>query len=230
MIERNPVDDAQVLERLISERYSCRAYLQDRLPQPVIDRILAAAQRTVSDCNTQPWRMYVISGEPLQALREAVYARAMSGAPVSADIPPIPAYTGVFQERRRTCGWTLYNTLGIQKGDRERSARQAMENFRFFGAPHLALITSDASLGPRGLLDCGGYVTAFLLAAQALGVGAVAQASIAQRADVLREHLAIPGEHHIACGVAFGWPDREHLVNSVRTIRAPLDEVVQFVG
>lgn len=223
-------DDIETLERLIRARSSCRAYKNDPVPRSIIERILLAAQRTVSDCNTQPWQVYLVSGTALEVLRYAVYARAMSGAPVKSDVPPIPRYEGVYQDRRRTCGWALYSTLGIQRGDREHSTQQAMENFKFFNAPHLAIITTHSSLGPRGLLDCGGYVTSFLLAAHALDVGAVAQASIAQRADIIRPYVDIPSEQHIVCGIAFGWPDSSHIVNSVRTVRVSLDEAVQFVG
>ena len=35
-----------VLEELLGERYSCRAFLPDQVPRPTIDRILTAAQRT----------------------------------------------------------------------------------------------------------------------------------------------------------------------------------------
>lgn len=224
-----PGDDMSVLENLISGRYSCRAYRPEPLPKNLVIRILEAAQRTVSDCNIQPWQVYIISGERLEHIRTEMFRKASSGAGVVADIPPIPIYTGVFQERRRSCGWTLYSTLGIQKGDREGGARQAMENFKFFDAPHLALITTHSSLGPRALLDCGGYLTSFLLAAQALGVGAVAQASIAQRADVFRKEMSLPDEHHIVCGIAFGWPDSGHLANAGRTSRATLNEAVTFL-
>ncbi|MGM3216504.1 nitroreductase family protein [Pseudomonas sp. PhalM4] len=77
-------------------------------------------------------------------------------------------------------------------------------------------------------MDCGAYMTSFLLAAQALGVATVAQASIALRADVLREHLKLPVHDHVVYGIAFGWPDHNHMVNSFRTPRAPLDEVVTY--
>ena len=43
-----------VLQELLDERYSCRAYRPDPVPRPTIDRILTAAQRTASWCNSQP--------------------------------------------------------------------------------------------------------------------------------------------------------------------------------
>lgn len=40
-----PID---VFEQLLASRYSCRVFKPDPVPRPIIDRILAAAQRTAS--------------------------------------------------------------------------------------------------------------------------------------------------------------------------------------
>ncbi len=217
-----------VLDRLSRERHSCRAFAAGKVPRETVEHILTFAQRTASDCNTQAWNIMVVGGPLLERLRSAMYAREASGAPQVYDIAPIEEYTGVYRDRRRACGWALYSAVGVQKGDRVSSRQQTLENFRFFGAPHLALVTTDATLGSRALLDCGGWITSFLLAAEALGVGAVPQASIAYRADVLREVLKLPAMRHVVCGIAFGWADEKHAANGYRTTRAPLQEVVEF--
>lgn len=218
-----------MLSLLLEERRSCRAFKADTVARDTVLNILSAAQKTASDCNIQPWRTRIISGKALDRLRHAMYERAKSGASPVADLPPIASCVGIYRDRRRDCGWQLYSALGVARGDRAASGKQALENFRFFGAPHLALITAPASLGVRGVLDCGGYLTTFILAACALGVGAVPQASIAYRVDVIREHLSIPADEHVLYGVSFGWPDDSHPVNSYRTSRASLEEVVAFI-
>jgi nitroreductase len=226
--EAAPLDPGQ-LQELIKSRRSTRAFRTESVPRETIIKILKAAQTAPSDCNTQPWRVFIISGDRLNQLREAMYECAITGAEPVADIAPIKEYRGVYKERRRECGWQLYSTLGIEKGDRTASARQALENFRFFGAPHLAVITTHESLGARGAVDCGAYMATFLLAAHAAGVATVPQASIAFRADVIREQLALPQEDHIVFGISFGWADEEHVVNSYRTVRADVAEVVTFL-
>ncbi len=151
--------DIDVLEALLSRRHSCRAFQQREVARAIIERVLRAAQRTPSDCNIQPWHVFLVSGTALERLRKAMYERAASGAPPVSDLGPIERYSGAYLERRRECGWSLYGALGIERGDRVASHRQALENFRFFGAPHLALITTHASLGTRAVLDCGAYLT-----------------------------------------------------------------------
>jgi nitroreductase len=219
-----------VLERLLNDRHSCRAFSPTELPRETIERIVTAAQRTASDCNIQPWQVKILSGVALARLRKAMYERAASGAPPVSDIPPIERYTGIHQERRRDCGWSLYHSVGVQKGDRVASHNQALENFRFFGAPHVALVTTDASLGTRGIADCGGYVMSFMLAAHALDVATVAQASIAHRADVIHEELSLPSHQIVICAISFGLSDRAHPANSFRMSRAPIDQVVEFIS
>jgi hypothetical protein len=64
----------------------------------------------------------------------------------------------------------------VQRGDR---ARQSFENFRLFGAPHVAIITTDAEQGVYGAVDTGLYVNTFLLAATSLGIASIPQAALA---------------------------------------------------
>ncbi|HEY8336191.1 MAG TPA: nitroreductase [Tardiphaga sp.] len=226
MTDIAPID---VLESLLAARYSCRAYRPQQVPRETIERILAAAQRTASWCNSQPWQVTITSGEATRKFRDALYPVAASGAPNSGDFPFPREYRGVYLERRRESGFQLYNTLGIERGDKAAYARQAMENFNFFGAPHVAIITTDEALGVYGAVDCGGYVSNFMLAAQALGVATVPQAALAFHSEVVRKHFGLGDDRRVVCGISFGFPDSEHKVNSYRTTRAKLADVATFV-
>src|ERR1700757_90739 len=150
-----PID---MLESLLRERYSVRAFKPEPVPREIIDRVLSAAQRTASWCNSQPWQVVIASGEAKEKFRKAIYAEAASGAPESSDFPFPREYLGVYLERRRESGFQLYNTLGIPRGDKGAYARQALENYNFFGAPHVAIITTAEELGVYGAVDCGLYV------------------------------------------------------------------------
>jgi hypothetical protein len=59
----------------------------------------------------------ILSGLALDRLRLAMYERALSGASRVFDIANREIY-GLYQERRRECGWALYGAVGVQKGDR----------------------------------------------------------------------------------------------------------------
>lgn len=224
-------DDAafDALSNLLHTRYSCRAFLPESVPRVTIERILTVAQRTASWCNAQPWRLHIASGATLERLRAALQASDAAMAVPAPDLPWPREYRGVYQERRRACGWGLYEALGITKGDRRASARQAARNFAMFDAPHVAIITSDEALGIYGAVDCGAYVANFLLAAHSLGVGSVPQAALAAHPAVLREVLDIGADRTIVCGISFGWPDPEHPANRFRTARAEAADSVTWL-
>jgi nitroreductase len=218
-----------VLEGLLRQRYSCRAFLPDPVPRPTIERMLTAAQRTASWCNSQPWQVVIASGAARQRFRDAIYAEASSGGPEDGDFSFPREYLGVYLERRRESGFQLYNTLGIARGDKAAYARQALENYNFFGAPHVAVIHSNEALGIYGAIDCGAYVGNFLLAAQALGLGAIPQAALARHSGLIRRHFGLGDDRRVVCGISFGFPDRDHKINSYRTSRAGLADTATFV-
>lgn len=227
MSTTNPAFDQ--FNTLLTQRHSCRGFLPQPLPQALIARLVTTANRSASWCNAQPWHVHIVGGAALESLRTAMSARAQSGASAAPELDWPGEYEGIYRDRRRACGWSLYEAVGVGKGDRAGSARQALENFRLFGAPHLALITSPRFLGTHGVMDCGAWVSNFLLAASSLGVGAIAQAAVASWPDLLRKHLPIPDDRQIVCGISFGHEDPDHRANHFRTARASMDEVTTWI-
>jgi nitroreductase len=221
---------SEAFDAILGQRHSCRAFLPRPVERPIIERLLTMAQRAPSWCNTQPWQVIITQGEATRLLAEGLSQHAASGAPAEPDIAFPASYNGIYQQRRRVCGYQLYDAVGIARGDRPATTAQAQENFRFFGAPNFALITTDAELGPYGAIDCGGYLAVFLMAAQALGLSAIPQAAVAAYSPWLRSYFALPTDRLVVCGVSFGYAQAEHSANRFRTARAPLEEVVQWHG
>lgn len=216
----NAADDAvATLDRLLRERHSCRAYRADPVPRTTIESILALAQRTASWCNSQPWHLTIASGAALESFRSAIVAHVKSGAAAAPDFAFPREYRGIYLERRRECGFQLYEAVGVARGDKAGYARQAMENFQLFGAPHVAIVTSDEALGVYGAVDCGAYVGTFMLAAQAHGVACIAQAAIAGYSDFVHRHFSIADDRRVVCAISFGFADAGHRANGFRTSR-----------
>lgn len=216
-------------DALMAGRYSCRAFRPDPVPRATIEAIVATARRAPSWCNAQPWQLAITSGDETERFRAALKAEVMGGAQ-APDLPFPKGYSGVYQDRRRTCGWALYEAVGVEKGDRAGSAAQTMKNFDLFDAPHCAIVSSPAELGPYGALDCGGFVTAFTLAAQAQGVATIPQAAVASYAPLIHRHFGIGEDRLVLCAISFGYADADHPANSFRTERAGVADIVDWRG
>ncbi|WP_084455655.1 nitroreductase [Novosphingobium rosa] len=224
---------ADTLSDLLTRRFSCRAYLPDPVPRETIATMLSLSQNAASWCNSQPWHIHVTQGAATERLRKAMFDRAtadVKGGAMSAqsDLPFPEQYTGVYKERQREVGWQLYEAVGVAYGDRAASARQMLENFRLFGAPHALVITTEKNIGTYGVLDCGSYLGTLLLAAQSLGIGMIPQAAFANYCPLLREFFDIPANRDIVCGASFGFPDMEHPANAFRSRRAAPEDAITW--
>lgn len=221
--------DLAAFDRLSAGRFTCRAYQPSPVPRELIRSIIDMARRSASWCNVQPWQLVITSAEHTDGFRDALQAHAAGHSDVDADIAFPPGYDGVYGERRREAGLALYKALGITRDDHERRTSQSAENFRFFGAPHVAILTIPQALGVYAAVDAGGFVASFLLSAHAHGVATTPQAALARHAGFVRRHLGIPDDQRMVCGISFGYADTDHPVNRFRTNRAPVDELVRFV-
>jgi nitroreductase len=217
-----------VLNRLLRERYSCRGFLKDEVPRATIEKILVAAQRTASWCNAQPWQIAILSGAATMRTGERLLEHVQHGRS-QPDLAWPLGYHGAYHERRRECGLQLYSATGVARGDARAAEQQRRENFRFFGAPHVGIVTTDRALGTYGAVDCGAYVANFTLAAQSLGVSAIAQAALAAYPAFWREQLGLSEDRMVVCGISFGYEDLQHPANGFRTSRAEIEQVVNWI-
>jgi len=224
-----PPDRAELLLQLATERYSCRAFLPEPLPRATIERFLAIAQRSASWCNSQPWQLSVGSAAATERARTALLAHVAHAGEPQPDLDWPREYRGVYLQRRRECGLQLYAATGVARGDVQAAQRQRLENFRFFGAPHVAIVTTEEPLGTYGAIDCGAYVGLFMLAARACGVAAIALAALGAYPHFWREHWGLDAERRVICGLAFGHEDPAHPANRFRTSRASLDDAVRWI-
>ncbi len=222
-------EPAQVstLAELLDRRWTCRQFHPDQVPHTDIERLLELAQQTPSWCNTQPWQVIVTEGAATDRFRTELLSHIQAGGEAQPDFPFPAEYTGIYRDRRRACGLQLYDSVGIGKGD-PRTLTQALRNFEFFDAPHVALITTEADLGVYGAVDCGLYTSTFLMAAQSLGIAAAPQAALASYGPFVHNYFGIPESRRVLLGISFGYADLDHPINSFRTARETVPNVVTW--
>ena len=195
-----------------------------------IEHILTAAQKHRVLVQQPALAVAIASGAATETFPRAdLCAPPRAASRTTGDFPFPREYRGVYLERRRESGFQLYNSLGIARGDKAGYAKQALENFNFFGAPHVAIIHTDEALGVYGAIDCGGYVTQL----HAGGAGARARHHPAGGAGASipawSAGISACDDRRVVCGISFGYADRAHKANSYRTSRASVADTVTFV-
>ena len=215
---------------ILKARYSCRGFRPDPVPEDVITQIVSTARHVPSWCNAQPWQLTITRGAGTERFRTALSKAAETGALPEPDLAWPAKYSGAYAERRRTCGFQLYDAVGIDKSDRAGRAAQMLRNYALFDAPHVAIVTSPTELGPYGAMDSGGFVTAFTLAATALGIATIPQAAIAAYAPLVRDHLGLSDDRLVLCAISFGYADPDHPANQFRNERATPGDIIDWAN
>lgn len=212
-------------------RRSTRAYKPDPVPPDILREIVALGGHAPSGTNIQPWHVHVLTGATLARVGNAIRQAFLAGEP--GHVHDFEYYTDPLPEpylaRRRQCGWGLYGTLGIGRGDHEKSRAYRVGNYNFFGAPAGLVFTIDRILERGSWLDYGMFLQTIMLAARARGLHTCAQASIASYPDIVRRELNIARERAVVCGMAVGYADTAAIVNTFQPPRIALEEYVQFL-
>ncbi len=216
----------------IATRMSCRAFLSTPVPQATIRQILEAAKRAPSGGNLQPWFVYVLTGEPQQALVARVRAKAVDhplGEGTEYNIYP-PNLKDPYRSRRFKCGEDLYALIGIGREERERRLKQYAQNYEFFGAPVGLFFAVDRIMGQDQWADIGMFMQNIMLLAREHGLHTCPQESWAGWHQTVSEFLHMPPELMLFCGLSLGYRDESAPINRLRTDRAPLEEFATILG
>jgi nitroreductase len=212
-------------------RRSIRAYKPDPVPPGTLREIVALARHAPSGSNIQPWRVHVLTGAALERVGSAMQRAFLDDA--SGHQRDYNYYTEPIYEpylaRRRQCGWGLYGTLGIARGDRAKSKAYRATNYNFFGAPAGLIFTIERRLEKGSWLDYGMFLQTIMLAARAKGLHTCPEAAIASYPDIVRRELGVSGDWVVICGMAMGYADPDAVINTFQPPRIAVDEYAVFL-
>jgi nitroreductase len=133
-------------------------------------------------------------------------------------------------DRRRKVGWDLYGLLGIAKADKARMHAQHARNFAFFDAPVGLIFTIDRVMRQGSWLDYGMFLQNVMIAARARGLDTCPQAAFTHFHRIIADHLAIPDERMLVCGMSLGYADPQAPENSLVTEREPASAFARLEG
>jgi nitroreductase len=156
-------------------------------------------------------------------LVEALLERASAGFPATVGLPES------FASQRRVLGALVYGSMGVARYDAHARRIAQLRNWEFFRAPVAGVVCMHHDLGLVDSLGVGMFLQTLVLALTERGLGTCVQVSIAHFPDVLHEHLDIPADLRVLCGLAIGYPDPQFPANQLRIPRNPVEENVVFI-
>ena len=193
-------------------------------------KIIEAATRAPSWGNTQPWEIYVATGEVLERLRQAYLKNLQEEVAGHPDLPRPQSWPIALQKRTEDLMARRSQLLGIARDDSTGRKTMMQANYKFFGAPAVIYLCMDRGLTPWSVFDLGSLSQSIMLAAKDNGLDTAVAVMLVAYPDLIRAHLEIPDDLSIIIGIALGSSDPNDPGNRFRSPRRSLSDVVHLKG
>ena len=217
------------IDQAIKQRFSTRAFTSQPVRRETIRAILDTARHAPSGVNSQPWKVYAVTGSTLTRLiakaQNAFDTQTLTNPAFEIHPSDRPDW---YKARQRKLGYALYHTLGIDKDDVEQTRKTQRRNYSFFGANAGLLITVPNILGCNAWGHVGHFVQNVCLASLTHGLDTCLQESWAKADGCVRSVLPITNDETLWCGIAIGYQDQSHPINTVRAEKIPVEDFTTF--
>ena len=221
------------VDEAITSRRSMRAFLPQPVAREDIEAMLEVAARAPSGTNTQPWKVYVVTGAAREQLSDAIvrtYLDPQAAGTHAEEYSYYPTkWVSPYIDRRRKVGWDLYALLGLTREDKVGMQAQHARNYVFFDAPVGMIFTIDRVMERGSWLDYGMFLQNIMVAARGRGLDTCPQAAFTQFHRIISDELQLPDTEQVVCGMALGYADRSKIENTLVTHREPVSGFAKFL-
>jgi nitroreductase len=224
--------EQKIVDAAIVSRRSIRAFLPTPVAREDIEAILEVAARAPSGTNTQPWKVYVLTGatkERLSAEIRNAYLDPAISRQHSEEYHYYPhEWKSPYIDRRRKVGWDLYGLLGLGRDNKAGMQAQHARNYAFFDAPVGLMFTIDRVMEQGSWLDYGMFLENIMIAARGRGLDTCPQAAFIQYHKIIANFLHLPESETLVCGMSLGYADPARIENTLVTEREPVSGFAKF--
>jgi nitroreductase len=205
----------------IKSRKSIRGFRPDPVSTDVLIELLETATRAPSSVNLQPWEFVIIKNGILDLVKRECVEQYRLGKKPNPDVALAETgLQGIYKDRQVYLAKQIFALVGITKDDNKRLQEYWETMYSFYGAPAVIVITIDRMLTSEWpLIDIGLVSQTIALAAVSYGLGTCIMRAIVDYADSVRKIAGIPANKKMILGIAIGYPDWNHPLNQLKTVR-----------
>jgi nitroreductase len=212
----------------IKERRSIRGFKKDQVPRDIIETILKTATHCPSGMNAQPWEFAVVTGTAMEKLRQENINNFLSDKNTKV---VNEKYIGIYRQRQVEIARQVLDAMNIKREDKEARSAWHQYGFRYFDAPAVIIITTDASLDERwSFFGVGSISQTICLIALSYGLGTCISLQGVYYSDGVKKVLNIPDNKTCVTSISLGYPDWEFPANNVVSKRESIENITAWYG
>lgn len=220
----------------IYTRKSIRAFLPERqIEEETIRELIEIAGHTPSWSSSQPWEVYVVTGDKMKELKTAWKAETLKGIPANFDRSDIPGPGYNDWKDAPLCvenmtSWKDNRLEGMGVTNEEYSQILTGLFTNHFDAPTCVYLCLNKSLTPYSYYDLGAFGQTLMLAATEKGIDTFAAYSPVMFGDLLHKELGIPENTNIVLGIYMGYRDMDNNVNNPDAKQMNVDKYLKIIS
>ncbi len=218
----------------IRSRRSIRGFKSTPVSKEILTGILDLARLAPSATNCQPWEFIVLTGISLEKAKQVNVAQAQTGAEIKPDFRTLPPnkLASPYVDRQNALAKGMFNSAGIERGNKEKREEWRQKGKRFFDAPAAILVCANESIlndqHQIPLIDLGLVTQTIALSALEYDLGTCIQQDTIFYPKALKEALEIPLSKKLIVAIAVGYPQWDFPANDFRSERESLDSMVTW--
>lgn len=221
-------------DQTVISRHSTRDFDGIPVPDEDLRAIVGLAGRTPSSGDEQPWRVYAVSGEPLERIRAAHERVVAAGTHGTSDFPNLHREQWGPQARENL---TALNAADVRflgtpgtdgHGTTDAHGHPAdpavihETNARLFNVGTVVYLTIQKNITDWNILDLGAFGQTLTLAATARGYDTIIAHEFVRYPQTVRPVAGIPDDEVLAIGIGIGH-GTDAKINALKSPRMPLD-------
>ncbi|KKW72493.1 nitroreductase [Lactococcus cremoris] len=203
----------------LKKRISIRDFKNEQVSKEILRNIVSDAQQAPSWANSQPWRVYIATGETMKNIQKSHLKKSEKGLKGSADLP-----VKDIQDWGKLPFTNMSTWLDKVKSDATMKDFLTA-NVNLWNAPAMAYLTIPKTTPVWSVYDTGAFAQTLMLSATNRGVDSMVAYENIKYPDEIRENLDIKEEELIIAGIALGYRS-EDKINTFTNSRLATEEIL----
>lgn len=211
---------------VVNTRHSVRDFSDKNISEDSIRQIIKLAQRSPSWVNSQPWKVYVASGQALQSIKTLYIKNDAAQVKANPDFPVMHRDDWSQDTQANMKQWRHEIVHHFDNFDQAHEIMTAASNNLNY-APTILYLTMPKDSSLWSVFDMGSFGQTIMLAAKSLGIDSIPNYNSVRFPDILRRKLNIPNDETIVVGISLGYA-KDTRINKYQSNREPLDKILKF--
>lgn len=210
--------------QLIANRHSTRSFSNRPVAVEQLKQIVSEASQTASWVNSQPWKVYVATGQTLETIKSRHLELIASGQKSNPVFPVRSRQDFHTDQQENMADWSA-----------EKDSYQAVSDEEFwdlnrclFNAPAILYFALPKESPTWSILDMGAFLQTASLSANNQGLGTMVAYEFIKFPEELATRLGVDASYEVVIGMAVGYED-DHPINQFRASRRGLDQIVTIL-